>query len=34
MATEGTIEVLGRTETNLVGGWYGLKKAWACRTDT
>ena len=25
-AKEGTVEALGRSETNPVGGWYGLKK--------
>ena len=25
-ATEGTVEAWGRSESNPVGGWYGLKK--------
>lgn len=26
LASEGTVEAWGRSETNPVGGWYGLKK--------
>jgi hypothetical protein len=30
-ATEGTVEAWGRSDTNPVGGWYGLRKGYRGR---
>ena len=29
--TEGTVEALGRSESNPLGGWYGLRKGYRGR---